>query len=266
MARRKEGLFDVLAKAPWPFAIAVGAIGYMAIRYGMTLYLRSSGSPILAKVGQVNGGNAFALFAWMWLGFCCLAALGSFIGRQKRKRLLKTQTGLDGLRAMSWREFEMLVGEAFRRQGYRIEETGLGGADGGIDLRLSKDGKTTLVQCKQWRSQRVDVKVAREMYGLLAHHGADAVKIVAIGDFTPDARRFAEGKPIELIHGEALLVMIRDVQSARPTPIEQSASSNAATPDCPSCGAPMIGRTNRRSREMFWGCPKYPSCRGTRPA
>ena len=162
-----------------------------------------------------------------------------------------------------------VVGEAFRRQGYRIEETGLGGADGGIDLRLSKNGKITLVQCKQWRSQRVDVKVVREMYGLLAHHGANAVKIVAVGDFTPDARRFAQGKPIELIHGEALLAMIRGVQNTPPPSIKQPTKPNlasATTPDCPSCGAPMIKRANRRSHETFWGCAKYPGCRGTRPA
>lgn len=270
MSRRKEGLFEVMAKAPWPFGIATGVIGYFIIRYGIIWYLRSSGSPIFAKFGEANGGTAFAPFAWMWLGFCCIAALGSFIGRQKRKRLLETQTGLDSLRAMSWRQFEMLVGEAFRRQGYRIEETGLGGADGGIDLLLSRNGKTTLVQCKQWRSQRVDVKVVREMYGLLAHHGADAVKIVAVGDFTPDAQRFVQSKPIELIHGEALLTLIRNVQVAKPVqatrPDSNPASAEEPTPECPSCGSVMIKRSNRRTREAFWGCPKYPACRGTRTA
>lgn len=169
---------------------------------------------------------------------------------------------------MNWKQFEMLVGEAFRRQGHRIEETGLDGADGGIDLRLSKNGKITLVQCKQWRSQRVDVKVVREMYGLLAHHGAGAVKIVAVGDFTPDARRFAQGKPIELIHGEALRTMIREAQTSVAAPQNAAcptSTPSVASPDCPKCGAAMIERSNRASGEKLWGCPKYPACRGTRP-
>jgi restriction system protein len=59
------------------------------------------------------------------------------------------------------------VGEAFRRQGYTVEETSLGGADGGIDLILRKDGRRTLVQCKQWKRQRVGVNIVREMAGLL---------------------------------------------------------------------------------------------------
>jgi len=269
MARRKQGLFGSIASMPWPVGIVLGIIGYVAIRYGIGWYFSSRGGVALAAVGHAANGGAFGPIAWVWLGICWVAALASFIARRQRGRLLETQTGLDGLRAMNWKQFEMLVGEAFRRQGYRIEETGLGGADGGVDLRLSKNGKITLVQCKQWRSQRVDVKVVREMYGLLAHHGAGAVKIVAVGDFTPDARRFAQGKPIELIHGEALRTMIREAQTSVAAPQNAAcptSTPSVASPDCPKCGAAMIERSNRASGEKFWGCPKYPACRGTRPA
>lgn len=270
MARRKQGGFELIASAPWPVGIVFGIVAYVAVRYGIGWYLSSSNNMFLAPIGRAANGGATGIFAWALLGICWVAALCSFIVRRQRSHLLETQTGLDSLRAMNWKQFEMLVGEAFRRQGYRIEETGLGGADGGIDLRLSKNGKTTLVQCKQWRSQRVDVKVVREMYGLLAHHGANVVKIVAIGDFTPDARRFAQGKPIELVHGDALLSMIREVQTSAPArqtaPSVTSKQTTPATPDCPKCGAAMVNRSNRRTDDTFWGCPKYPGCRGTRPA
>ena len=268
MARRKQGGFELIASAPWPVGVVLGIIAFVGVRYGISWYLSTSGNQFLVPIGKAANGGATTILAWTLLGICWVAAFASFIARRQRGRLLETQTGLDSLRAMNWKQFEMLVGEAFRRQGYRIEEIGLGGADGGIDLRLSKNGKSTLVQCKQWRSQRVDVKIVREMYGLLAHHGADAVKIVAVGDFTPDARRFAEGKPIELIHGAALLALVRAVQSATPAanPIRTPAATSMVAPDCPTCGTPMIKRTNRRSHEAFWGCPKYPNCRGTRPA
>jgi len=269
MARRKQGGFEVIASMPWPVGVVLGIIAFVGVRYGISWYLSSSGNQFLVPLGKAANGGATTILAWTLLGICWVAAFASFIARRQRDRLLETQTGLDSLRAMNWRQFEMLVGEAFRRQGYLIEETGLGGADGGIDLCLSKNGKTTLVQCKQWRSQRVDVKVVREMYGLLAHHGADAIKIVAIGDFTADAKRFAQDKPIELVHGEALLTMIRDVQnsaSVEAVAAPRPATTRSIIPDCPSCGAPMVKRTNRRSHEAFWGCPKYPNCRGTRPA
>lgn len=41
-------------------------------------------------------------------------------------------------------------------------------------------------------------------------------------------------------------------------------STDAAAPACPSCGAPMVLRTSRKDGRKFWGCPKYPQCRGTR--
>lgn len=35
-------------------------------------------------------------------------------------------------------------------------------------------------------------------------------------------------------------------------------------PYCPDCGAKMVLRTNRRTKERFWGCSDFPDCRGSR--
>jgi len=215
MAKRTTSGFEQIAAMPWWLGILIGLIGYVAIRHGIGWYLASSHSPVLAGIGRMSAAGAYAPLAWMLLIGCWLAALASFIGHGRRRQLLDSQTGIDSLRRMSWRQFEQLAGEAFRRQGYAVEETGLGGADGGIDLILRKNGRTTLVQCKQWQNRQVGVKVVREMYGLLVHHQAAAVKIVALGDYTSDARRFAHGKPIELIHGDELIATVRSLQKNR---------------------------------------------------
>ena len=75
---------------------------------------------------------------------------------------------------MNWRDFELLVGEAFRLRGYTVTETGGGGADGGIDLQLTRGGETFLVQCKQWKAYKVSVNVVRELYGVMAAQAAAA--------------------------------------------------------------------------------------------
>ena len=107
------------------------------------------------------------------------------------------------------------------------------------------------------------------MYGLLAHHRADEVKIACSGSYTRDAEEFAQGKPIELIGGEELLRMIRAVQTApaqaaraaeAATPVPD-ASTPAASPACPKCGRTMVERSNRKTGQKFWGCSKYPVCR-----
>jgi restriction system protein len=134
------------------------------------------------------------------------------------------------------------------------------------------------VQCKHWRRNKVPVNVVREMVGLLAHHNADEIRIAAFGGFTPDAARFAQGKPIALIDGAVLLRMVREVQTgaASVAATEQPSPHNrtfhpepepAPAMDanaCPRCAAPMVQRKNRRTGEVFLGCSKFPGCRGTR--
>lgn len=58
----------------------------------------------------------------------------------------------------------------------------------------------------------------------------------------------------------------------RPAPRTASTPSTTTSPsgqsvDCPSCGSPMIPRVARRGRNRgnrFYGCSRYPACRGTR--
>lgn len=54
------------------------------------------------------------------------------------------------------------------------------------------------------------------------------------------------------------------------TPYTKSGGRTAATGriQCPRCGSAMVRRTARRGRNAggsFWGCSKYPRCKGTRP-
>lgn len=153
----------------------------------------------------------------MGMLLCVLAALVSWFRGGERRRLLDKQRDLATLRELDWKEFERLVGEAYRRRGYRIVETGQGGADGGIDLLLWKNNRKTLVQVKQWRSSSVGAPVVREMLGLMMHHKADAGAIVCVGRFTREAWKFADGKPISLIGGQRLLEMIKSVQGGKTT-------------------------------------------------
>lgn len=272
--RKKNGFFDELTALPWPAGLATGLIAFLLIRYALPALLGGSSSTYLQAISTAS--NAFAPLAWLVLIACSLAALMSFTRARQDRQLLDTRTGLDSLAALGWKEFERLVAEAFRREGHVVEATGLGGADGGIDLILYRDGRRTLVQCKQWRRQSVPVSVVREMYGLLAHHQADAVRIVASGKFTRDAARFAEGKPIALIDGTQLLTMIRAVQSSSDSPKADAAnhqhelasegSEHIAKPKCPRCTAAMTSRRNSKTGQPFWGCSSFPRCKGTRPA
>jgi restriction system protein len=277
--RRNESLMDTLVGLPWWVGVGVGLVGFAAIRWVFGAFLSAFGGPFGSAIGSQLSGGMLTPLAWLFLLMCCIAALFSWIRSRQRSRLLDGQRSIDSIRGMSWRAFEQLVGEAYRRQGYQVTETGHGGADGGVDLHLRRDGRTTLVQCKHWRSQRVGVSVVREMYGLLAHHGADTVKIVCTGVFSADCEAFARGKPIELVDGPAVLALVRSVQSrssatagpeteaeASPFTGPPNRAADPQPPSCPRCQGAMALRANRTSGDRFWGCASYPKCRGTMPA
>lgn len=264
MARRKrnEGLLDLLIEMPWWATLVLGLIIYGVAGGG--------GNPLVTLV--------FKMFAYA----CFVAAFVGVIKSLVRKSLFASAKDIEAIRAMSWRAFETLVGESYRRQGYSVEETGGGGADGGIDLILRGKGQKILVQCKQWRSFKVGVKVVREMYGIMVAERADRVIVVTSGVYTQESTGFARDKPIELIDGKALVQLIRTVkgeagavrtasssQSAQSAPAKvlnvQIAASSSAAPSCPKCGSPMVMRTARKGANAgnaFWGCPRYPNCRG----
>jgi restriction system protein len=156
----------------------------------------------------------------------------------------------------------MLVGEAFRRKGFAVTETGGGGADGGVDLVLAKDGEKFLVQCKQWRAFKVGVNVVRELYGVMAAKGAAGGYVVTSGQFTPDAKEFASGRNITMMDGAALRALIGGIK------VEPAAGNAGETaPACPSCGSAMVRRVAKRGANAgnaFWGCTQYPACKGVR--
>ena len=55
------------------------------------------------------------------------AALSWIQGRRARQLVHDATQRSDGMAQMHWRDFEVLVGEHFRRQGMAVTETGGGG-------------------------------------------------------------------------------------------------------------------------------------------
>ena len=109
-------------------------------------------------------------------------------------------------------DFEHQVAGALERLGLAVEVVG-GSADGGIDI-VARDstpitGGRYIVQCKRYREgQSVGVGVIRELYGAVQAEGADKGILVTSSSFTVPARKFAEGKPLELIDGAGLRSLI----------------------------------------------------------
>jgi len=256
VARRSGSILEILATLPWWVNITLAAVVYPSFKYWI---------PAIKFQDPFYRGIVMALqsFAPVATGLLLFVAALSAFNAWRKRELLERQKGIGTLRKTSWQEFEELVGEAYRRKGYTVTESGGGGADGGVDLIVRKNGERLLVQCKHWKTDKVGVKVVRELYGVVAGEGATGGVVISSGTFTQEARDFAKGKPLELLDGSELLGLIAEVQKT-PMPVSNGVDGSA----CPLCGAEMVLRTAKRGSkagEKFWGCSGFPKCRGTKP-
>jgi len=275
MARRGQGLFDdlvdITSKFPWWIEVVLAIVAYFALHPFATMDVVVSANT--KDIGAVVGKQIYRTLAmygqYLLPVIFMVGALVSFFRRRKRNGLHVSVAAAgvqSALEKMSWREFEMLVGEFFRRQGFSVDETGGGGADGGVDLVVSRGADRYLVQCKQWKARQVGVETIRELYGVIAARRAAGGYVVTSGVFTDEAERFAEGREIKLIAGDQLVEMIRTAQTTAP---KKDSVAATKAPSCLQCGSPMVLRTARKGPQTgssFWGCSKFPDCRGTRPA
>ena len=284
MARKRktsplEDMLDLVSLLPWWAGVAIAAIGYvvlhrMAAPVQVTAIQPGHVSHLMTQTviaGLATAGQYIVALVGL------VGAAMSFFRRKQRAALItdvaqsQSTNALDG---MSWREFEMLVGEAYRLQGYSVTETGGGGADGGIDLSLTKGNEKFLVQCKQWKAFKVGVDVVRELYGVMAAKGATGGFVVTSGRFTDDAKAFADGRNVQLVDGPKLFAMITQAKQSLTATAQQPISNpqaaqpkTAIEPICPQCGSGMVKRTARKGSNAggeFWGCSKFPTCKGVR--
>ena len=209
-----KDLFGISSKLPQWVGIVLALVSFFAFSYlaGQEIEtpLRTTGSALPIVPIMIKTFSTFGMF--ILPGVFLIGSAASAFQHIQRRDLFKKANVVNARAAvnnMSWREFEMLVGEYFRKQGFAVTETP-SGQDGGIDLVLKKDDQKILVQCKHWKISKIGVKTARELYGILVDSNADEVNIVCSGEFTKEAETFVRNKPIHLINGDELMKLIHE--------------------------------------------------------
>jgi HJR/Mrr/RecB family endonuclease len=222
-------------------------------RFWIAVATRSSGRAIAVVAVLLYGGIGLALpliLGWSvpWLvsaniigttlaGTLILVWLGLRVQAQYRRHLVEWTTDL---RLLDAAEFEWLVGEVFRREGWQVEETGRhDGPDGNVDLRLTRDGVRCIVQCKRWVSWLVGVDEIRAFGGTLLEAGLPGTAgiFVTLSDFTAAAREHATKTGLTLLDKRDLYTRVERVRRAEA---------------CPKCHAAMV--LDRSSRGWWFRC------------
>ena len=252
--RTTTSLDDRLTRAigPLPLTAALliaGAI-YSGLGLALPLLIRAP-APLLIGCNVIG-----AALGWT----VTLAWLFPWVEARLRRLLIEQTTSL---RSLSAAEFELLVGELFRREGWDVAETGRHGQpDGNVDIRIRRGDRQLLVQCKRWDSRQLGVDEVRKLAGALLREkrpGSDGV-LVTSSNFTPAAIAEAAETGIELVGSHDLL---RRLEDAGATELLASADQIKNACPCPKCAAPMI---LAHSPHGWWiHCPSYyAGCKGKR--
>lgn len=270
---------------PWWVGLMLALLSHVGLRWCASQLEPASSAYPLVQAGQ------YALPILL----LSLAAMAAWQRTVRRKLLAEVVPVSDTqlLHQLGHEEFATLVGQAFRLQGYDVVGQG-GGAEACADLLLRRGREVFLVQCRQWRDERIGVEGVRQLLGLMAAHEASGGFLVTSGRFRREAHRFVRGRPLRLLDGPALVALLHQVLAERQASVTPSPPAGTpppssllteplsqhvplamasgplagAAPCCPRCGHGMVQRPPQRPGRHprgFWGCGRYPVCKGTRP-
>lgn len=119
------------------------------------------------------------------------------------------------LAVMPWEDFEHLVRQLFEwefgRNGVEVKVT-RASRDRGVDaIMFDPDplrGGKYVLQAKRY-TRPVDVAAVRDLYGTVVNEGANRGILVTTSSYGPDAYEFAKDKPLSLVDGPNLIVMLQ---------------------------------------------------------
>ncbi len=155
--------------------------------------------PLLRELIDLGEAAAAFTLTFLWIGL--------WWRHRTQDRQPKSQVkvvSLEGLYALTPKDFEKYVGTLFKRKGYQVSLRG-GSGDHGVDLELvGRDGRRAIVQCKRYQ-HTVGEEIVRELFGTMIHERSMRGFLVTTADISSSAKRWAQGKPITLIDGPTLV-------------------------------------------------------------
>lgn len=99
-------------------------------------------------------------------------------------------------------EFEELIGELFRKAGYKVKVTKKSG-DQGADLVIEKDGVCTAIQTKKYAGS-VGNTAVQEVVAAMKYYDCDKAMVITTGSFTKGAFELASRNGVQLVDKKGL--------------------------------------------------------------
>lgn len=176
----KNSLFAILLRSPWWMSIAVAAV------------LSLIAGALLPEPYKVVG-------ALSTLPFVVIGVMAARRQWRTPSAARVSQT-VQALGTMAWPEFEKLLEEAFRRDGYTVQR----GAATPADFDLERRGRRMLVSARRWKSARTGLELLRALQAAREAAEASDALVIGLGELTDNARPFAAEHRITIWQGADL--------------------------------------------------------------
>ncbi|MFW6053127.1 MAG: hypothetical protein ACOC8I_04390 [Desulfosalsimonas sp.] len=113
MSRKNGSVLDEFVKLPWWLSVILSVVVYLSFTY--LLPLVAFQHFFFKGIAEMMTGLVPAL-----AGILLLVSGVSLFNAWRKRELLERQKGTGTLQSVGWKDFEDLVGEAYRRKGYSV--------------------------------------------------------------------------------------------------------------------------------------------------
>ena len=180
-----NSLFAVLLRSPWWVSIGIAVVFAAASR------------ALLPDQYWIFGAlGAFPLF---------VVGVVRAVQQWKAPSEAQTEATLATVRGMAWRDFAAQLEVALTRDGYAVTRLNTGAAD----FSAIKAGRTTLVAAKRWKAATQGMDALQELHAARQAQDASACMLVALGEVSDNARRFAAAQNLQLVQGAELARLLK---------------------------------------------------------
>lgn len=184
----ERSLFAILLRSPWWISLLLALVPALIARLAL--------SPELYWFGAM-GGFPFLVIA-------VLAARRQL----KEPNPARVRQTLDAVASMPWPAFSALLEDGWLQDGFTVTRRS-GRDSGGADFAIHKAGATTLVHARRWKAANLGVEPLRDLKAEIERTEARDGLVVALGELTPQAARFAGANGIRVVDLSELTRLLR---------------------------------------------------------
>jgi restriction system protein len=210
--RKDLNIFDFLAQIPWWVSVTLSASFYLLFQYVIPYFENQSA---LVNEVHVSLGPVFAPV--VALAFLAPVTF-SFLKSNRKKKFHDMKEEIKLIQELSWPQLNEQVAVAYRHAGYLILGNDPFTSDQSVDLVMRKSANLYLLQSRYWRNRKLGLREVKNLFFLMHEKQASGIFLLTTGIFTKEARRYAVGRPINLIDGIQLVELLDNIKKNEPAP------------------------------------------------